>query len=150
MEIHPLVQRLYAYSHYKLVERIVLRRCATRNLIHKTAISNLYGFVNSVVGRPYGFNFSSLISSFRAKSKSSLLQDRSNSTHAVEDNKCDTDKDEDVNKLLISTENKVAELESFHVATSKTYFCSELVAAALQTIGILPISLNAASFWPVI
>ena len=119
--MYPLVPRLQAYDHFKVSQYVVIRRLEGERT--REQYDTLLNFLNAIEGTPYSFNISSLLAGLRSKTVTTATTDSETPEY---------------------TSYPPLPLSQKH----KSFFCSELVAATLSTINILPETEEAAAYWP--
>lgn len=139
--LNPLAARIQAYAHYQVAQYMVLRKYSGPRTAHQ--LEALVKFCEASVGTPYGFNFTKLLSGLRLSMKQLPVT-------SVADEKKEGSDDQTVFAQLQSKPQSHSKLppSSSATAKAKSFFCSELVAAALIIVGLIPDSLNPSSFWP--
>lgn len=129
-----LTGRLRAYHHHDFVEYMCIRQLKDFNRTPEL-MKLLNDFVEEVVGLPYGFSASQVFSKKQKSSSSvgskltSLLKGGAKRAEELYEKNRNPDKKNDDTK-------------------NKAFFCSELVAAILKEMDIIPASLNSEYFWP--
>uniref|UniRef100_A0A7S2WHQ2 PX domain-containing protein n=1 Tax=Rhizochromulina marina TaxID=1034831 RepID=A0A7S2WHQ2_9STRA len=120
--VYPLMSRIRAYAN-GFTQYMVLRKIEGHR--SRFLINQLTGFATKTDGKPYGFSITKL---FPRKEVRSVANDGNSATTSR-----DTIADRSFTNSL---ENK------------KTFFCSELVAAAMKESGIILPTYNCSYFWP--
>lgn len=130
-----LTGRLRAYHHHNFVEYMCIRQL--KDFERSSAMARaLDEFVEQVVGLPYGFSASQVFSKkHKSASLGSMVKNLLHSNRAEE--VYDKSRPSFQPEADTSTDSK-----------KQAFFCSELVAAALKEIEIIPSSLNSEYFWP--
>ena len=123
----PLVPRLKAYNNFAVSKYIVVRQYNGKRGI--TMLAKMFNFLDQVVGLPYGFNLSKLVAGL-------LGHQSGSSSNAGSREEVDGDDNDESEETLIKD------------SKTKSYFCSEIVAALLRSCGVLPHQTVPSRFWP--
>ena len=122
----PLVPRLQSYDYFKVSQYVVVRKLQGART--KEQYDTLLNFLNEVEGLPYSFNISSLFAGLRHKTTASA---------ATTESEIGDHNQSKSSPPITSTSCK-----------RKSFFCSELVAATLMAINVLPNIEQADTYWP--
>ena len=143
----PLKIRLEAYAHFKVAQYMVIRKyCGRRDPDH---LKTLKKFVNESIGVPYGFNISKLLSGLRRTRVLESVQQVPSESEIGAQLKPEEVEDRNISTVSSPPHHSGTTTPSSSAATKqKSFFCSELVAAALIASGQIPETYNPTSFWP--
>lgn len=119
----PVLQRIRAYGN-EYTQYIALRKLKAKKTVEM--YTKMLDFVGKVVGKPYGFSLGRILN--RNQEPSPAPQSLSNGEETPQ------------------ASPKLTPIRS--AGTGENYFCSELVAACLQYMGVLGITRNCSSFLP--
>jgi hypothetical protein len=128
-----LTGRLKAYHHHNFVEYMCIRQLQDFNRSPEM-MRAVDDFVEQVVGLPYGFSASQV---FSKKQKSTSVGKRLTTMLSSGAKKAEAVYEKNLNPNKKDDESK-----------NKAFFCSELVAAVLKVMEVIPDSLNSEYFWP--
>ena len=144
--VFPAIPRLNAYIHYGIAEAIVIRQYNGERSLNM--YNHLTAFVERVVGLPYSFNISKLFAG--------LYHSKINKTNNVKSSSQVKSKSEGdtqnplsvVNNSIITNTPQPSNVYISKNTRLLSYFCSEVVAAALITCGIINDSSPPSVYWP--
>mmetsp|Transcript_7811 Transcript_7811/g.11636 ORF Transcript_7811/g.11636 Transcript_7811/m.11636 type:complete len:818 (+) Transcript_7811:180-2633(+) len=133
---YPLTGRLKAYHYNNFTKYMCIRQLHDFDRSNEV-MSKLDDFVSQVVGKPYGFSASKI---FPRKNQPSSTRGFN-----IGGRLWGSTDDYDSPSSPLPSPKPGDEEGDTH---NSTFFCSELVAAALKELGLIPKNLNAGYFWP--
>jgi hypothetical protein len=136
-----LTGRLKAYHHHNFVEYMCIRQLKDFDRTSGVLTRALDDFVEHVVGLPYGFSAAQVFSTkHKSVSLSKKLKTMMNTRKAetAYRNSLQTAEDSSKGKVKVKSEE----------TSKQAFFCSELVAAVLKELDVIPVALNSEYFWP--